>query len=157
MAAPDGPPAPVDLGPQLRPDNPRLVANGLLKPLTRSWSINEQQRHRRASGSTENSVVASRVLRVWGAICQYGSGLRSALGFGSLDAFVALVSFFKLRRVRTRIWQCLLVNGFIFIGSLLWLHVVVVPLLRLLLAVGNTNEIISTSNRRCTAHIHARI
>lgn len=151
IAASDGTQADTAVTPLAVPAgvNPlaRDASQGLLHPLTRTWSIrqNANQKCLRQSADQDTSSVAAVEHRALHAVGQYFSGLRTAIGCGSLDNLVAMLSFFKLNRIRTRIWQCILINGVIFMGSLLWLHSVVIPLLQLLLVFSGTDEIVSTA------------
>lgn len=112
----------------------------LLQPLTRTWS--EGQHMRTAAGQ----VPADPKMRTSfprAALGLYTFGLLSALGISSLGGFQVLLGFFHLKRVRTRVWQCVLLNGLLFLGSLMWFWVFVDPGVRWLLAQFGTEHVVS--------------
>ena len=118
----------------------------LLQPLTRTWS--EQQQLRAAARARDGSPSSRGRGRGRGggglraAVGLYVSGLLAAVGCSSLDSLLALLAFFRLQRVRTRVWQCVLLNGLLFLGSLLWFHAVVAPCVLRLLRYFGTDALV---------------
>lgn len=111
----------------------------LLHPLTRTWSQSQHLQNAAASASEAKQRQRS-VPRA--ALGLYACGLLTALGISSLDSFLVLLGFFRLQRVRTRVWQCVLLNGLLFLGSLIWFWVFVDPCVRWLLVHFGTDQLV---------------
>ncbi len=113
----------------------------LLQPLTRTWSegqhLREAAAQRAADPAARSRARGSFPRAVLGL---YLLGLRSALGVSSLDGLLVLLGFFRLQRVRTRVWQCILLNGLLFLGSLIWFWAFVDPCIRWLLVYFGTER-----------------
>jgi hypothetical protein len=112
----------------------------LLQPLTRTWS--EGQHLREAAARDQGAKPRARRSYPRAALGLYASGLLSALGVSSLDGVIVLLEFFHVRRVRTRVWQCVLLNGLLFLGSLIWFRVFVDPCVRWLLVYFGTQQVV---------------
>eukprot|EP01047_Picozoa_sp_COSAG01_P044085 COSAG01_NODE_3962_length_5492_cov_71.874281_1_plen_354_part_00 len=113
-------------------------------------------------GSSRSQVVAEAAVRQgrrrgWrggalaaGVAWQYLEGLRAACALSSLGSFVGLLNFFRSdvrhgRVIRVRVWQCLLINGVIFLGSVVWLQVLVLPCVTTMLKYAGTDQLLSTA------------
>lgn len=57
----------------------------------------------------------------------YLRGIVAAFGASDYATFLRLLQFFRNDVIYQRFWQCVLVNGVIFLGSLGWLHLFVLP------------------------------
>jgi hypothetical protein len=123
---------------------PTPMADGeetLMQPLTRTWSEGQHLREAafRAQAPARAHGRGSFPRTVLGL---YTFGLCSALGVSSLDGFLVLLGFFRLQRVRTRVWQCILLNGLLFLGSLIWFRACVDPCVRWLLVYFGTERVV---------------
>jgi hypothetical protein len=115
-----------------------------------------------SSSSSRSQVVAEAAVRQgnrrgWrvgalaaGVAWQYLEGLRAACALSSLGSFVGLLNFFRSdvrhgRVIRVRVWQCLLINGVIFLGSVVWLQVLVLPCVTTMLEYAGTDQLLSTA------------
>jgi len=112
----------------------------LLKPLTRSWSVRQ---HEKLDRQSQLRAVPANIYAA--ALQEYVNGVIASCGCSSLESFTGFLSFFKSARIKTRVGQCLLMNGIIFLGSLLWLHSVMVPLLDSMLTWTSTNDVFTVT------------